>query len=291
MASCCACGAAATGSPRCERRSRRSARTASSAACCSKIPPPKRGKANRASVPRTFGPWTSPGCPVILSWTFPQSCREALLGEGRICGMFGRGGPKMLNCPRNGAYFVLRLEGAPGRSAARAAFLVLCLAIAVVGCGGRDEGQRRIAGRALTTIAFVQVNYATPQTPVSTVSVPFTSAQSAGNLNVVAVGWNDTTTQVVSVTDTKGNAYQLAVGPTARTGAVTQSIYYAKNIAGAAAGANTVKVTFNAAAQWPDVRILEYSGLDQINPVDVTAAASGSSSTSSTPAVTTTNAS
>jgi hypothetical protein len=140
-------------------------------------------------------------------------------------------------------------------------------------------------------IALVQRNYATPQNPVNVVRVPFNAAQSAGNLNVVVVGWNDTTAQVASVTDTKGNAYQLAVGPTAFPGALTQSIYYARNIAATAAGANTVTVSFSVAAIYPDIRVLEYSGLDAVYPVDATAAATGSTTTSSTPAVVTTHAS
>jgi chitodextrinase len=197
----------------------------------------------------------------------------------------------MSDCPAIRPCCAFLRERALGRSTARVAFSLLFAAVAVASCGSPEKGQTRSDGRALSTIGFVQMNYATPQTPVSTVTVPYTAAQSAGDLDVVAVGWNDTTTQVVSVTDAMGNAYQSAVGPTALSGAVTQSIYYAKNIAAAAAGANSVKVTFNAAAQWPDIRILEYSGLDQTNPVDVTAAATGSSSTSSTPAVTTTNAS
>ncbi len=49
-------------------------------------------------------------------------------------------------------------------------------------------------------------------------------------------------------------------------------------------------VQFNVAAQYADIRILEYSGIDTVSPVDVTAAATGSSATSSTAAVTTTNA-
>jgi hypothetical protein len=126
---------------------------------------------------------------------------------------------------------------------------------------------------------------------VNVVRVPFNAAQSAGNLNVVVVGWNDTTAQVASVTDTKGNAYQLAVGPTAFPGALTQSIYYARNIAATAAGANTVTVSFSVAAIYPDIRVLEYSGLDAVYPVDATAAATGSTTTSSTPAVVTTHAS
>ncbi|HXB56240.1 MAG TPA: fibronectin type III domain-containing protein, partial [Vicinamibacteria bacterium] len=155
-----------------------------------------------------------------------------------------------------------------------------------------DSSYSTTASAATTSraIAFVQKNYATPQAPVSAVRVAFSAAQSAGNLNLVVVGWNDTKAQVASVTDTKGNPYQLAVGPTAFAGTLTQSIYYARNIAGAAAGANAVTVAFTLAANYPDIRVLEYSGLDTVSPVDVTAAATGTATTSSTPAVVTTHA-
>ena len=46
----------------------------------------------------------------------------------------------------------------------------------------------------------------------------YKAAQTAGNLNVVIVGRSDATSQVSSVTDSKGNVYQLAVGPTVQTG-------------------------------------------------------------------------
>jgi hypothetical protein len=85
---------------------------------------------------------------------------------------------------------------------------------------------------------FVQGNYAVPQTPQTNVTVPYTAAQTAGNLNVVIVGWNDTTAHVSSVTDTQQNVYQLAVGPTQLSGITSQSIFYAKNIAVAGAGVN-----------------------------------------------------
>ena len=132
----------------------------------------------------------------------------------------------------------------------------------------------------------VQSNYATPQTKTSSVAVTYTAAQSAGDLNVVVVGWNDASTTVSSVTDTSGNTYTLAVGPTRGTN-LSQSIYYAKNIASAAANANIVTVTFSAAANAPDIRILEYSGLKSL---DVTAAAVGNSATSSSGTATTTSA-
>ncbi len=133
---------------------------------------------------------------------------------------------------------------------------------------------------------FVQVKSATPQTASGSVAVTFTLAQTAGNLNVVAVGWNDTTSTVSSVSDSLGNNYVLAIGPTSGTG-LRQSIYYA---AGIKAGSNTVTVRFNQAAKYVDVRALEYSGLDSANPLDVKAGAAGSGTTASSGNVTTTSA-
>src|SRR5271167_2719169 len=66
---------------------------------------------------------------------------------------------------------------------------------------------------ATSAITYVQSNYATPQTPQATVRVTFSTAQAAGDLNVVVVGWNDTIAAVSAVTDTSGNTYALAVGP------------------------------------------------------------------------------
>ncbi len=143
---------------------------------------------------------------------------------------------------------------------------------------------------AAPTITYVQGNYATPQSPQTSVPVTFTTAQTAGDLNVVVVGWNDSTAAVSTITDRSGNTYTRAVGPTSVSGTISQSIYYARNIAPAAAGANIVTVTFSVAAVYPDIRILEYSGADPNNPVDVTAASSGSSATSSSGSATTTNA-
>jgi hypothetical protein len=132
-------------------------------------------------------------------------------------------------------------------------------------------------------IGFAQVAAATPQAPTATVSVKYPGAQTAGNLNVVVVGWNDTTSTVQSVKDSAGNNYSLAVGPTTGTG-LRQSIYYASNIA---AGSNTVTVTFNQAAAYPDVRILEYQG---VTTLDVVAGASGSVTAANSGSATTTSA-
>jgi hypothetical protein len=136
---------------------------------------------------------------------------------------------------------------------------------------------------------FVQVNDAVPANGAS-VAVPYAAAQTSGNLNVVIVGWNDTVATVTSVTDTKGNVYVRVVGPTVLPAGLSQSIYYAKNIAGATAGANAVTVKFSTSATYPDIRILEYSGLDVNNPLDSFSAATGTALAMDSGALVTTNA-
>ena len=132
-------------------------------------------------------------------------------------------------------------------------------------------------------VSFVQVNAATPQSAMSSLTVPFKVAQTSGNLNIVVVGWNDTTATVQAVMDNLGNQYVLAAGPIQGTG-LTQSIYYAKDILG---GNNSVIVTFSRPATFPDVRVLEYSGADPANPLDVVASASGNSGSASSGSATT----
>ena len=137
-----------------------------------------------------------------------------------------------------------------------------------------------------STIGFVQLNGANPHGSAPTVQVSFPSAQAAGNLNVVVVGWEDSST-VASVTDSAGNLYTRAVGPHAVGSKLSQSIYYAKNIKAAGAG-NTVTVKFSGAGMYPDIRVVEYRGLDPLYPLDVTAGGTGTGMLATTPTVTTT---
>lgn len=132
------------------------------------------------------------------------------------------------------------------------------------------------------TISFIQVAAATPQSSPTTVAVPYAATQTVGDLNIVVVGWNNSTSLVQSVQDSAGNSYSLAIGPTTGTG-LRQSIYYAKTIVG---GSNTVTVTFNQATAYPDIRILEYRG---VTTLDVVAGASGSSTTTNSGTATTTS--
>jgi hypothetical protein len=130
---------------------------------------------------------------------------------------------------------------------------------------------------------FVQTSSAVPQTPEASVSLDYPQPQSAGNTSIVVVGWNDSTSDVASVTDTAGNSYQVAA-PTARGDGVSQAIYYARNIAG---GPAKVNVTFSTAVPFADVRIAEYAGLDTASPLDASASAAGSAGNASSGAVTT----
>src|SRR5205823_3988524 len=67
-------------------------------------------------------------------------------------------------------------------------------------------------------IAFVQVRSTTSKSAKSTLTLAYSAAQRVGDLNVVVVGWNDASTTITSVTDTKGNVYALAAGPTVQPG-------------------------------------------------------------------------
>ena len=170
------------------------------------------------------------------------------------------------------------------------AVLALLAGVAALpACHSRDAGEQiQVTRGALATPTFGQIKSAVPQTPQTSVAVVYSAAQVAGSLNVVVVGWSDSTSSVTAVTDSKGNVYQLAIGPTRRTGILSQSIYYAKNIVAATAGSNTVTVGFSPAAAFPDVRIVEYRNIDKVNPLDKAVAGTGSSTSSASGSTTTT---
>lgn len=131
--------------------------------------------------------------------------------------------------------------------------------------------------------AFVQGGWSAPQSPQTSVSVAYPSAQQAGDTNVIAIGWNSGTTTVTGVTDTSGNTYSVASAATQdTTDGVSEQFYYAPSIHAATAGANTVTVGFSASTPYPDVRILEYQGLQATSPLDVEAGAWASNATTST---------
>ncbi len=134
--------------------------------------------------------------------------------------------------------------------------------------------QGRCAAGSPVLPQFVQQNYAAPQPPQSKIAVTYTQPQTAGDVNILAIGWNDTFAAIDSVADSAGNLYQQAV-PTFQAHGMSQAIYYAPNIR---PGANTVTVSFNQPAAFTDLRITEYSGLSAANSLDSGASAGGNGS-------------
>ncbi|MGI8987953.1 MAG: S8 family serine peptidase [Bryobacteraceae bacterium] len=124
-----------------------------------------------------------------------------------------------------------------------------------------------------TGIALLQSNSAQGAS-VASVSVPFPSANGAGNL-IVAFVRMSSATQTVTVSDGAGNLYTEAVAQTQTSDGHQAHIFYAKNIAG---GVNTVSAAFSAANNHPWLAVYEYSGLSATNPLDRTAHAQGGNS-------------
>lgn len=121
-------------------------------------------------------------------------------------------------------------------------------------------------------INYIQRGGTTANLSSTTIPATMPGLQTAGDLNVVIIGWADATTTASTVTDTEGNTYAAALPPTVSTG-LSQVIYYAKNIAGDTTTPNQVTVTFSQVPLNPDIRILEYRGLDITSPLDVAAVA------------------
>ena len=120
----------------------------------------------------------------------------------------------------------------------------------------------------------------------TTASLAFPSANTAGNLIVVYVVWDNPGT--VTVSDTRGNTYTAATARQTWGSNWSAQAFYASNILG---GSNTVKATFGTAiTSFGIVYLHEYSGLATASPVDASASAVGTSASMSSGAVTTTQA-
>jgi hypothetical protein len=150
--------------------------------------------------------------------------------------------------------------------------------------GGTESGSSSDGGGSGSggAIAFVQAaEHNDPNGSDQTVEVTFDSQETAGDLNIVVVGWyDDTPLQAVTVTDSAGNVYRPA-GPAAAidkdSSPSTLAVYYAAGIdAGQATDPTAVTVSWGSATvDQPDVWILEYSGLSASEPLDQVASNTG----------------
>lgn len=137
-------------------------------------------------------------------------------------------------------------------------------------------------------INYIQRGDAATGRSAQNIPVPMANPQGKGDLNVVIVGWSDVVSLVSSVTDTEGNTYVAAL-PTTNGAGLSQVVYYAKNILGDGVTPNTITVNMTQAASSPDVRVLEYSGLNPNTPLDQGVGAAGAGATADTGACLTTS--
>ena len=117
-------------------------------------------------------------------------------------------------------------------------------------------------------------------------SLAFSKANTAGNLIVAYVVWDNPGTATVS--DTRGNTYTAATTRQNCGNNWSAQVFYASGIS---AGSNTVTATFGTSIKsFGIVYLHEYSGLASVSPVDVSASGAGSTALMSSGAVTTTQA-
>jgi hypothetical protein len=134
--------------------------------------------------------------------------------------------------------------------------------------GGIVLASADLTRMALLVPTFVQVaaNGATTAT--------FPGPSKPGDLVAVSSYWSSQAVSVTSVTDSKGNTYNLAIGPTNWGGSYRGATYYASNIAGGGA-ATTITITYSGAQGGTITYAAEYSGVATLNPLDQVSAQTG----------------
>lgn len=106
---------------------------------------------------------------------------------------------------------------------------------------------------------------------VTSHAVAFSSSVTGHNTIVVAVGWSGPSI-TASVTDSAGNTYSSAVGPTSMpTSGFAQQVFYAADVTG---GNITVTVTYSASTVDSRVAIHELGNVNK-DPLDATSFSTG----------------
>ena len=138
---------------------------------------------------------------------------------------------------------------------------------------------------AVTPPSFVQAKSGQISAGTS-VPVTFNSSTKSGNTIVVYVIWNNAGSVVLS--DSRGDSFVSVSAPVSWGSGYCAQVFYASKIAG---GTDTVTATFRTpVTSFGVLYVHEYAGISATNPIEVTALASGSSSTLSSGTVKTTTA-
>ena len=136
---------------------------------------------------------------------------------------------------------------------------------------------------SLDAQSFVQVSAYAGSSAASSSSA-LSSNTVAGKLVVVGVLFSSSAA-FSTINDSQGNVFTQVGQELTTPGGVKSRVYYARNIKG---GAETVTVNLSQSASFLEIYVSEYSGVDQVTPVDVQAGASGPAGTASSGIATTT---
>ncbi|HSW90467.1 MAG TPA: hypothetical protein VLF64_00550 [Candidatus Saccharimonadales bacterium] len=121
-------------------------------------------------------------------------------------------------------------------------------------------------------ITFVQGNANGDSSSGTVTTCAFTSNVTAGNLLVVAVSFASAI-ETASVTDSLGNTYSTAVGPTT-SNTIASRVYTFYTVTGLS-GANTVTITNSNLVLFRRVSVHEYSGVNTLEVATGTNADTG----------------
>ena len=131
---------------------------------------------------------------------------------------------------------------------------------------------------------FVQAVANSTSGTTNSLSLSFPKNTVAGDL--IVVGFDFYMPDTLSfITDTQGNTFTPVGTRLTTPGGVGSQVYCAKNIKG---GADTVTVNLSADSGVIEIYLTEYSGMDQTNPIDAQAGASGQAGSVSSGNATTT---
>ena len=130
---------------------------------------------------------------------------------------------------------------------------------------------------------FVQVS-ANRSSGTSSSSSALSSNTVAGNLVVVGLTFSSSAA-FSTITDSQGNVFTQTGQELTTPGGARSRVYYARNVKG---GPEAVTVSLSQSANFLLIYVAEYSGVDQVTPVDVQAGATGSAATVSSGNATTT---
>ncbi len=117
-------------------------------------------------------------------------------------------------------------------------------------------------GLRATSPPFVQETMISDDSDAPSSSAVFSLNNTAGDLVVLALAWNNNVVTLPTINDAKGNAYSWATtGQSYAGGTVYIAISYAPNIK---AGANAVTVNWAASATHKHLAAIEYSGVTAV---------------------------